>query len=69
MIDLSNIVDPEKGYTPSQLAKILRMTASGIQYWIKRGLPATKMPRAYAAGYCYFIKGADVINHLSKFNE
>jgi hypothetical protein len=69
MIDLSNVIDSEKDYTPSQLAKILRLTTAAVQYWIKKGLPATKMPRAYAAGYCYFVRGADVISYLAKFNE
>jgi hypothetical protein len=69
MLDLTNILDPETEYKPSQLAKKLRLSNAAIFYWIKKGLPATKMPRAYAAGYCYFVRGADVISYLAKFNE
>lgn len=69
MIDLTNIVDPEKEYSRSELQKTFRVAPATMWRWLRDGLVGRKESSNYSPGYVWKIKGSEVIKYLSKFNE
>ena len=70
MIKLDDFINPERLYSTKQIADILRTSKQSVIRMISDGLPAIKAPKEhYYHHFMYFVKGLDVINYLSKFNE
>jgi transcriptional antiterminator len=70
MIKLDDLVNPEQLYSLKQISDYLRVSKVSIIRMIKDGLPCIKAPKEhYYHHFMYFVKGSDVINYLSKFNE
>ena len=70
MIKLDDFINPERLYSARQISDILRISKVSVIRMIKDGLPTIKAPKEhYYHHFMYFVKGLDVINYLSKFNE
>lgn len=70
MTTLDNVFNSERMYSAKQIADILRIHKLSVIRMIKDGLPSVKAPKEhYYHHFMYFIKGSDIIDYLSKFNE
>ena len=70
MIKLDDVINTDRLYSAKQIADVLRINKNSVIRMIINGLPAVKAPKEnYYHHFMYFVKGVDVINYLSKFNE